>query len=323
MNLSLILVKCRKEDLIMATNNDKQFILANTQETTLDEINLEHIIPVHIRDNESAISHSMFIDAVMSAGRDILGSISEPEIRVSHPIKGRIPEARNKPAIELLRNESTLYYERMAWVANIPSITIEVDGEVLDLTIGGVKSYNLDNLYTTKETPELFKVFIGFKNRICTNLCISTDGFLAELKATDVHQIYFEASRLIQRFNPNHYSQMFNTFNKINLSENMFAQVLGKAKLYNAMPPLMKKDIPRLGLTDSQLSMVAEDYYLDKSHSRNADGDINLWKVYNLFTGANKSSYIDTFLDRNAAVLKGVESLSQALEGGTPSWYLN
>lgn len=27
-----------------------------------------------------------------------------------------------------------------------------------------------------------------------------------------------------------------------------------------------------------------------------SNGEINLWNVYNLFTQANKSSYIDTFL---------------------------
>lgn len=304
-------------------NNSKQFILANTEEMLLDEINNNHIIPVHIKDNEPAISHYQFIDAVVSAGNSVFGNVSHPEIRVSHPVKGRIPEARNKAAKELLPHESTLYFERMAWVANIPSITTKVDGETLELTIGGVKSYNLDNLYSTKETSEMFKVFIGFKNRVCTNLCITTDGFMSELKATDVDQIYYETTKLIQRFNPEHYSNLFNSFKDVSLSERLFAQMLGRAKLYNAMPVLLKKDIPRLGLTDSQLSSVAEDYYLDDSHCRNETGDINLWKVYNLFTGANKSSYIDTFLDRNTAVFKGVEDLYAALSGNQPSWYLN
>ncbi len=304
-------------------NNSKQFILANTEVMTLDEINNNHIIPVHIKDNEPAISHYQFIDAVVSASNQVFGNVSHPEIRVSHPIKGRIPEARHKAAKDLEPNESTLYFERMAWVANIPSITTEVDGETLELTIGGVKSYNLDNLYSTKETSEIFKVFIGFKNRVCTNLCVTTDGFMSELKATDVDHIFYETTKLIQKFNPEYYSNLFNSFKDVSLSERLFAQMLGRAKLYNAMPLLLKKDIPRLGLTDSQLSAVAEDYYLDESHCRSENGDINLWKVYNLFTGANKSSYIDTFLDRNTAVFKGVEGLYSALSSNQPSWYLN
>jgi hypothetical protein len=42
---------------------------------------------------------------------------------------------------------------------------------------------------------------------------------------------------------------------------------------------------------------VVEGYYNDPNFSR-TDGKINLWRLYNLFTGANKSSYIDRLLDR-------------------------
>src|SRR5690606_3873527 len=83
------------------------------------------------------------------------------------------------------------------------------------------------------------------------------------------------------------------------LSEHQFAQLIGKARLYNFLDKNDKLKIPELQLNDRQLSTVAKDYYQDESFCRNDDGDINLWKVYNLFTQANKSSYIDTFLDRN------------------------
>ena len=36
---------------------------------------------------------------------------------------------------------------------------------------------------------------------------------------------------------------------------------------------------------------------------------INLWKLYNLFTGANKMSYIDTFLDRGVGCQSFVNGL--------------
>ena len=49
---------------------------------------------------------------------------------------------------------------------------------------------------------------------------------------------------------------------------------------------------------DAQIGMIAKDYYQDKSFCRRGDGSICLWNVYNLFTGANKQSYVDTFLDR-------------------------
>jgi hypothetical protein len=65
--------------------------------------------------------------------------IMQPIVRVSHPLKGRVAEARNKPANELLEHEKTLYYERMAFVIEIPSIQSEVGGNALSLTVGGVE----------------------------------------------------------------------------------------------------------------------------------------------------------------------------------------
>ena len=41
---------------------------------------------------------------------------------------------------------------------------------------GGVRAYNDTNLYS-KKGAERFKVFIGFICKVCTNLCVSTDGF--------------------------------------------------------------------------------------------------------------------------------------------------
>lgn len=43
-------------------------------------------------------------------------TILEPTVRLSHPITGRIPEAKDKPARELLEHEKTLFYERMAFL---------------------------------------------------------------------------------------------------------------------------------------------------------------------------------------------------------------
>jgi len=69
--------------------------------------------------------------------------------------------------------------------------------------------------------------------------------------------------------------------------------------------------------------MVCKDYYRDESFCRNLDGTISLWQLYNLHTGANKSTYIDSFLDRNVNAYSFVEQLRWALEGKNECWYLN
>ena len=111
---------------------------------------------------------------------------------------------------------------------------------------------------------------------------------------------------------------------KHHLTEHQFAQLIGKARLYNYLPRGEKLTIPELQLNDGQLSTVAKDYYQDEPFCRNEDGNINLWKVYNLFTQANKSSYIDTFLDRNVNAFDFSNSLLKTLSGsGNYHWFLS
>lgn len=300
-----------------------QFICANTQEMGLEEIAKDHIVPVHSKDNESAISHLQFVDTVCSVAREVFGETTEPMIRVSHPIKGRIPQARNKPAKDLLPTKTTLYYERMAWMVNFPHVTAKVGSDELQLAVGGVKAYNLDNLYSTKDTLEHFKVFIGFKNTVCTNLCVSTDGFRADLKLNSLDYMAQQVYQMFTSYTVDQMADNFQSMNQVAINEQQFAQVLGRVKLFNAMPKQLSKDIPEIGLSDSQLSSVAEDYYKDVSHCRNSDGTISIWNMYNLFTSATKSSYIDTFLDRNVKVYQGAEHIQKALASGEDSWYLN
>ena len=51
-------------------------------------------------------------------------------------------------------------------------------------------------------------------------------------------------------------------------------------------------------LTDTQINSVAKAYINDENFG-SFGSELNMWKFYNLLTGANKSSYIDSFLDRS------------------------
>lgn len=63
------------------------------------------------------------------------------------------------------------------------------------------------------------------------------------------------------------------------------------------------------------MSAVVKDFYRDESFCRDDSGNINLWKLYNLFTGSNKSSYIDSFLDRSVNAYNFTEQIRWALKG--------
>ena len=114
------------------------FIEANTIEASLEHLRNDCIIPVFAKDNEAALSHVAFIEAVQDATNTFFSGeqIESPDIRVSHVIKGRIPEAIHKPANQLLESDKTIYYERCAFVIEVPTIYETVHGNRLTLTIG-------------------------------------------------------------------------------------------------------------------------------------------------------------------------------------------
>lgn len=306
-------------------STDKPFIQANTEGSSLEEIRSNHVIPVFIKDNEPVISHGDFIEATIDVIQEIYSgeTILKPSVRISHPIKGRIPEAKDKPAKDLLEHEKTLYYERMAFIIEIPTIQDEIDGSTLSLTIGGVKAYNLDNLYSKKGADEHFKAFIGFKNSVCTNLCVWTDGYMSDLKVRSLGQLKGCIRSLVENYNASFHMHSLRKLTEHSLTEHQFAHLVGRCRMYNHLPNDMKNNITPMLLSDTQLGAVVKDYYRDNSFCKDDDGNINLWRLYNLFTGSNKSSYIDTFIDRSVNSFRFVEDIRMALERKDSNWFLN
>jgi hypothetical protein len=248
--------------------------------------------------------------------------IDDPSIRVSHPVKGRIPEAVGKAAKDLLEFEKTIYYERMAFLYDIPSISEDINGNKLSLSLGGVKSYNLENLYGRK-CEERFKVFVGFQNHVCTNLCVSTNGFKDELRVRTLAELLNRVYQLFAVFNIQSELCSLENLSEYSLSEHQFASLVGRLRMYQYLKPSEKAGIPALMLGDSQLNAVIRSYYYDKAFQRDSLGGIDLWRFYNLLTGANKSSYIDTFLNRTINALSFTSLLLELLKMGKMLWYLD
>ena len=301
------------------------FIIANTKEVSLHHLSNECIIPVFSKDNERTISHHEFIGTVVDAIRKIFPNqqLAKPEIRISHEIKGRIVSAIHKSAKDLLEEDKTLYYERMAFIIRIPGIVDTINGNKLTLTVGGVRAYNHENLYG-KKTLEKFRFFVGFQNQVCMNMCINTDGFLEDLRASTTEELESKTVEVLQNYNAELHLMEMKELTQEYLTEHQFAQLIGKSRLYQHLPKEEKLKIPVLTFNDSHINAIAKDYYEDANFSRLEDGRINLWDVYNLFTQANKSSYIDTFLDRSLGAFEFTKGIQKALNGDSPHhWFLS
>ena len=314
-----------EENLADNNTNVSPFIQANTNEIELEHLKNDCIIPVFSKDNEKTIAHQEFIDVAINAVKNAFPHqiITKPEIRVSHQIKGRTPDAIHLNVKDLLEHQKTIYYERMAFIIRIPSIKDVVNGNELSLTLGGVRSYNLENLYN-KKSFEKFKFFIGFQNKVCCNLCVSTDGFLSELRVTSTQELYTKIFKVIQNYNAELHLMEMKELTQDFLSEHQFAQLIGRSRLYQHLDRVEKSQIPVLNFNDSHINLMAKDYYEDKNFCRSEDGRINLWNLFNLFTQANKSSYIDTFLDRNVNAFEFTKGIQKTLNGNENyHWFLS
>ena len=300
------------------------FIEANSVEVTLDHLKNDNVIPVFSKDNELTISHPQFIETVWEAANSFYSGeqIEQQDIRCSQVVKVRRPESINKPKNLLTEADTTQYYERCAFAIDIPSIYEDVFGNRLNLSIVGVRALNRENL-ATKKSPELFRLAVSFKNTVCCNMCVFTDGYKDDIKVMSTKELFRATLELLNNFNTAKNIHLLQTLGNSYLTEHQFCQLLGRMRLYQSLPQGYQKDIPRMLLTDTQVNNVAKAYINDENFG-SLGNDISMWKLYNLLTGSNKSSYIDSFLDRAVNATEIATGINAALHGDTKyKWFID
>ncbi|MDB9754719.1 DUF3871 family protein [Winogradskyella sp.] len=304
-------------------SNNNRFIEANTQQVTLSHLRQDCTIPVFAKDNETTIPHFEFISAVRETAQQLFQeeTVMMPNIRTSHIIKGRIPSAVGKPAKELLEHEKTIYYERMAFMVEIPQIHTYINNQKLNLTVGGVRSYSEQNLFS-KKSIEKFKIFIGFKNIVCCNLCIATDGLKDDLRVSSVDELKAKTLELFLTYNKDEQIDTMKQLQDYTINQEQFAHLIGKMKLYHHLDKQERQGLFDLKTTDSQINSIIKNYVDDANFCSDNNGYITLWNLYNLFTESSKSNYIDNFLSRNCNTYEFVNHLSEAIKNKKGNYFL-
>lgn len=300
------------------------FLEANTDSISMEDLANKCVVPTWAN-QELTIAHQDFISCVHEAASDFYRGerLNMPDIRVSHIVRGRIPQALGKKASELLECEKTQFYQRLAFAFTIPTIIETVRGERLELCIGGVRNYSDLNLYRATKGIEKFSVFVGWRVRICSNQVLTGEGVKFNIEVTSTSELYRHAIELFHAFNPAKEIHLLQSLSDTYLTETQFAQVVGRMRMYQALSPGRQKQIPRLLITDSQINSVCRDFY-NSEHFGVKDNAISLFDFHNLLTESNKSSYIDTYLNRavNATeVSVGLNNVMQGLDNRY-AWFL-
>ena len=299
------------------------FLDANTNSITLEELTNSCVVPTW-GNQELTISHQDFISCVCDAAKDFYQgeSMNTPEIRVSHIVRGRTPDALGKKASELLECEKTQFYQRLAFAFTIPTIYETLNGQRLELCVGGVRNYNDLNLYRTTKGAEKFSVFVGWRVRICSNQILTGDGVRLSMEVMSVRDIYKNMMDLFSGFIPARDLHLMQTLSNTYLTETQFAQIIGRMRMYQALPNNVLRGIPRLLITDSQINSVCRDYYHNETFGVK-DNQISLFDFHNLLTQSNKNSYIDSYLQRAVNATEVSVGINNALHGDSKySWFI-
>ena len=197
---------------------------------SLEELTEKNIIPT-FSDNSLTISHQNFIGAVTKVASNVFGELTPVELRVSHPIIGRVPSAQHKKAYELTEKEKTVFYQRMAFCCHVLNLTRTINGQTVHLCIGGVRAYNEDKLYSRKSAMK-FKVFVGWQVRVCSNLMLTCDGYSGTIECLTEADIMQKTFELFGGFEP----RMENTLHLLEdlrttpISEELFCKIIGRMR---------------------------------------------------------------------------------------------
>ena len=299
------------------------FLEANTNAITLQELTEQCVVPTWAN-QELTISHQDFINTVHDAACNVFAgeTINNPEIRVSHIVRGRIPSALGKRSSELLDSEKTQFYQRLAFAFTISSLHECIDGQRLELCIGGVRNYSDLNLYRANRGMEKFTIFIGWRVNVCSNQVLTGDGVRLNIEVMSLHDLYKAVLDLFYNFNLEKDIQLLHSLTQTRLTESQFAQIVGRMRLYQALPSYLQREIPKLLITDSQINNVCRDYYNNPNFGHK-DNTISLFDFHNLLTEANKSSYIDSYVQRGINATEITVGIGKALQGDSEySWFL-
>ena len=298
------------------------FIESNTQGISFEELTEKNVIPT-FADGTLTLSSGSIIKATMRAAEEVFGALTPAEIRVSHRIQGRTPEAMNKPASELQDEDLTCFWQRMAFCAHVKTLTRTINGADVMLTVGATRSYSEDKLFG-RPTPSKMKIFIGWMVRICSNGCLTTDGVSGTIECLTEADVYEKATALFRGFDPEKENAlaMLENLGTTRISESEFCKIIGRLRLYQALPASEQNVLPKIILGDQAVNKIVQGYVSNPNFGlKEGEDTISLWQLLNLSNEAVKAAYIDCWLERNQNCTDFVLGIQRALLGTDQEGY--
>jgi hypothetical protein len=137
-----------------------------------------------------------------------------------------------------------------------------------------------------------------------------------------LRDLYKITMDLFSSFVPAKDIYLMQTLSNTYLSESRFAQIVGRFRMYQALPNNVQRGIPKLLITDSQINSVCREFYHNETFGVK-DNQISMFDFHNLLTQSNKSSYIDSYISRAVNATEVATGINNALHGDEKySWFI-
>lgn len=299
------------------------FIESNTQGISFEELTEKNVIPT-FADGTLTLSSGSLIKATMRAAEEVYGELTPVEIRVSHRIQGRRKEAELKSASELQDEDITTFWQRMAFICHVKTLTRTINGAEVHLCIGGTRSYSEDKLFG-RPTPSKMRLFVGWFVRICSNGCLTCDGNSGTIECLTEADVYEKATALFRGFDPEKETAlaMLENLGTTRISESEFCKIIGRLRLYQALPASEQNVLPKIILGIQAVDKMVQGYVSNPNFGLKEGADsISLWELLQLANEAVKQgAYIDNWLQRNQNCTDFVLGIQRALLGTDQEGY--
>ena len=144
-----------------------------------------------------------------------------------------------------------------------------------------------------------------------------------QMEVTDLNDLYKQVTMLFRQYNPAKDLYLMQSLTETYISESQFAQIVGRCRLYQALAPQQQRALPRLLITDSQINNCCKGFFSNPNFGAK-DNSLSMWDFHNLLTESNKSSYIDTYLQRAVNATEVAVGINNAIKGisNEYEWFL-
>lgn len=311
-------------DFVPQEASEVHFIESNTSSVSYQDLQND-LIPTYAT-GESVIYHTNFIEEIQMAMADVFHgeSFGLPTIRCSHKIEGRKPEAKFKSKDQIQPSDLTRFWQRAAFCIEIPSITTNICGEPVVLTVGGTSSLHDVNLFS-KRSSRHFSYFVSFKCRICSNQMINIQyGLKDRVECFSPGDIYSGAVQLFSQFNIERDIQALSALGNVRITSDQFATLVGKLRLLSVLPTAAKKQLPSIELGDGQVLEACRNFVNGHFGLQDGQDSINGFELLNCFNAAAKNSYIHNYCAKVANCVTLTTGVCESIAGTSHEydWFL-